>query len=225
MSREPRSTSFWTTMPGVLAAIAAVVTAVGGLITALALTGVFGSGNGSPAATRAETAATGSPPNPCASTNSAPTGAIRLASFELDTEGWGPQPNNTAAGPTTRASDYCTDGTYSLEVDPTKTGWFGAEFAAAQNISGKSAVSADVKTVRGSPLTNLAIQLKVGDGYVWCQSPDDLNATGTVTLDLGTMACTARNHTVRRPSDLTQLTQVWLYLHEGSFRVDNVRAE
>src|SRR6266498_632915 len=54
--------------------------------------------------------------------------------------------------------------------------------------------------------------------WTWCQSPDNLDANGAVTLDL--MKCKRG-----RPSDLTELQAVWLYLNEGSFRVDNVRAE
>lgn len=147
-------------------------------------------------------------------------GTILLASFEQDTEGWGPDPDTT--GTTTQVSDFATDGIHSLEVDPTKAGWFGKVFAAPQSISGSTAVRADVETVRGDTRTNLAILLK---GYIWCQSRTDLTATGTVTLDLGTMKCFVRERPVRRPSSLTWLTEVWLYLHPGSFRVDNVRAE
>jgi hypothetical protein len=152
--------------------------------------------------------------------------AILLASFEQDTEGWGPEPQSSADGTTTQVSDYSTDGAHGLAVDPTNEGFFGTEFAAPQNISGSRSVSADVEIVRGDDTrSNLAIQLKVGDDYVWCQSPIDLVASGTVTLHFGTMDCSVNDQHVPRPSDLTQLTQVWLYLHEGSFRVDNVRAE
>lgn len=221
--KEPEPTSFWTTAPGILTAIAAVVTAVGGLITALALTGVFGPGAGGVGTTGVvETAPTGSPTAPSPSPDQA-VPEILLASFEQDTEGWGPKPDTEARGTTTRVSDYHTDGEYGLAVDPTKEGWFGTVFDVSQNISGSTSVSADVETVRGDPKTNLAILLK---GYVWCEAvPKFLKPTGTVTLDLGTMTCRVDDKPVRRPSNLSELTEVWLYLHPGSFRVDNVRAE
>lgn len=42
MTEIPRSQSFWTTAPGVLTAVAAVITAVGGLIAILFQTGIIG---------------------------------------------------------------------------------------------------------------------------------------------------------------------------------------
>jgi Mannanase, galactose-binding domain-like len=224
-SPEPPPTSFWATARGILTALAALVTIMAGLVTTLSLTGVLDLGDeGSGTPREGETAVTSSLPNPSPS-SSAAIRAIRLASFERDTEGWRPQPRTTADGSTSTASDYSTHGTHSLQVDPTGEGWFGTEFTVPYDVSGKSAVSADLKTVRGSTPTNLAIQLKVGDDYVWCQSSTDLVANGTGRLDFGTMACSVDGQPVDRPSDLTQLTAVWLYLHEGSFRVDNVRAE
>jgi len=218
---EPQSTSFWASARGILTALAALVTIVAGLVTTLSFTGVLDVGDEGGATLESETAETSQSP----STNSAGTMAIRLASFEQDTDGWGPQPRTTANGPTSQASDYSTEGTLSLQVDPTREGWFGTEFTRPYDVSGKDAVSADVKTVRGSTPTNLAIQFVLGNNYVWCQSPTDLVATGTVRLDFSTMTCSVRSQPVQRPTDLTQLAGVWLYLNEGSFRVDNVRAE
>jgi hypothetical protein len=45
--------SWWTTMPGLLTALAAIITAVGGLVAALGQTGVFGGKSASPAAASA----------------------------------------------------------------------------------------------------------------------------------------------------------------------------
>jgi hypothetical protein len=220
-SPEPQSGSFWSSARGILTVLAALVTIVAGLVTTLSLTGLLGIGDEGGATRQSESGE----PTPSVSTNSAATAAIRLASFEQDTDGWGPQPGTSADGPTGQASDYSTDGTLSLQVDSTRAGWFGAEFARPYDVSGMNAVSADVKTVRGSTPTNLAIQFVVGSDYVWCQSPTDLVANGTVRLNFGTMSCSVRSQPVERPSELSQLAGVWLYLHEGSFRVDNVRAE
>jgi hypothetical protein len=45
--------SWWTTMPGLLTALAAIITAVGGLVAALGQTGVFGGKSAAPAASTA----------------------------------------------------------------------------------------------------------------------------------------------------------------------------
>lgn len=45
-SNEAKSGSFWTTLPGILTGIAAIITAVGGLIAALAAAGVFDGDDG-----------------------------------------------------------------------------------------------------------------------------------------------------------------------------------
>jgi len=152
-----------------------------------------------------------------ASTAPGPNAVIPFASFEKDTEEWGPQPRTTATGSTRRASDFATHGSFSLQIDSTKPGWFGREFGAPIDISGKSVIRVDIKTVSGDRRTAIAVQLGESP-WTWCQSPDNLDANGAVTLDL--MKCKRG-----RPSDLTELQAVWLYLNEGSFRVDNVRAE
>lgn len=46
MSDESKSGSFWTTLPGILTGIAAIITAVGGLVAALAAAGVFDDDDG-----------------------------------------------------------------------------------------------------------------------------------------------------------------------------------
>jgi hypothetical protein len=150
--------------------------------------------------------------------------AILLASFEAGKEGWAADADNPDIGFTNRASDWSTDGDFSLRIDPTSGGFFGREFG-ARDLTGKRAVRVDIKTMKGPPMTRIAIQLTVGDDYFWCESADDLDATGTASIDLGTMRCYLRERPVARPSDLTEVRAVWLYLNKGSFRVDNVRAE
>ncbi|WP_412821976.1 hypothetical protein [Micromonospora sp. MS34] len=49
MTTRPRTQNFWRTVPGMLTAVAAVITAVGGLLTVLLQLGVIG-GTGDPAA-------------------------------------------------------------------------------------------------------------------------------------------------------------------------------
>jgi hypothetical protein len=169
-----------------------------------------------------ETAANGGSPGPAVQTDQSPDAAKLLASFETGTEGWAAHPDTPDIGSTSKASDFATDGDFSLQVDPSKAGFFGTEFARPIDLSGKSAVRVDVETVVSElPKTKIAIQLDVRERSFWCGS-DNLDATGTVTLDFATM----RGPDCRpRPSDLTEVTAVWLYLNEGSYRVDNVRAE
>lgn len=175
----------------------------------------------------AETPPNGAPQSPSVQADPGQDAAILLASFEGDTQGWGHAENST--GSTRQASDWSTDGNFSLRIDPTSKGFFGnnSEFG-VRDLTGKREVRIDIETRTGPAKTMIAIQLTAGGRSLWCESADDLVAAGTVSLDLGTMRCVnpARgNRPVARPSDLTEVWGVWLYLNEGSFRVDNVRAE
>jgi hypothetical protein len=55
MPKDPESSSWWQTLPGVLTAIAALITAVGGLLAVLVQTGVIHGSRGTSAADRDST--------------------------------------------------------------------------------------------------------------------------------------------------------------------------
>lgn len=172
----------------------------------------------------AETSSNGAPHSPSVQTDPGQDAARLLASFEGGTEGWGPDERVSFDFSTEQASDYSTDGSFSLQVDTAGPVWVQHKFARPIDISGKSALSLDIETVRGVPQT--AIAVKLGDDDIWCQS-EDLDAKRPVRADFGKMECYRENGPPNLPpaSDLTELRAILVYFDVGSFRVDNVRLE
>ena len=175
-----------------------------------------------------ETAGNGVSPGTSVQTDSG-GGALPLASFETGTEGWAAEPGQRDNGPTSQASDFHTEGSSSLRVDSAglpERGWYGKNFDAPIDISGKSAVSLDIRTMGVGTQEAIAVQFAPPD-YTWCQSPDPWGSAGpgtdaTVTIDFDNMNCPDGPPSA---SDRTKLTAVWVWFEgKGSFRVDNVRA-
>jgi len=155
--------------------------------------------------------------------------AILLASFEDGTEGWWPEPGQEDNGSVSQASDFHTQGSFSLRIDNRgvpERGWYGKNLPSPIDISGKSTVSVDIKTVEAGTQTATAVQL--GDNWIWCQSPqpwgfaDAGTDRDTVTLHLDAdMHCPDGRPSA---SDLSKLNAVWVWFEgKGSFRLDNVR--
>ena len=153
--------------------------------------------------------------------------AILLASFEDGTEGWWPEPGQEDNGSVSQASDFHTQGSFSLRIDSrgdTGLGWYGKNFRSPIDISGKTRVSADIKTLETGTQTAIAIQF--GDAnWTWCQSPEPWGFADvgteqrTLTLDLA--KCPDRP-----ASGTDKLNAVWVWFEgKGSFRLDNVRVE
>jgi mannan endo-1,4-beta-mannosidase len=148
-----------------------------------------------------------------------PTAAILIASFETGTEGWAAgnwQPN---AGSVAQSTDYASEGTHSLKVTTADGGWFGTTFGASINLTGKTHIKFEVKTLAAGTSMNAAIQ--VGSGWTWCQgtwgwvNPD---TTTTVDLDLLNLGCAS--------PDLSQVNGMYIWFSGGgTFYLDNVRAE
>jgi hypothetical protein len=172
-------------------------------------------------------AQTGASPGPSVSTGSA-GGALLLASFESGTEGWAASPDQADNGLTSQASDFATEGSSSLRVDSAglpERGWYGTEFQTPIDVSGKSSVSLDIRTMGVGTQEAIAVQFFLTeDLWIWCQS-DPWGRVGpetdaTITLDFDNMSCDGS------PSDRNKLAAVWVWFEgAGSFRVDNVRAE
>jgi hypothetical protein len=154
-------------------------------------------------------------------------GAILLASFEDGTEGWLPIPGQENNGSVSQASDFHTQGSFSLRIDnrgQPERGWYGKNFPSPIDISGKSAVSVDIRTIEVGTQTAIAVQFGDTD-WTWCQSPEPWGFADagtkrrTVTLNLA--KCPDRP-----PSGSDELNAVWVWFEgKGSFRLDNVRAE
>jgi len=156
--------------------------------------------------------------------------AIVLASFEEGTEGW--LPDHKDNGTVSQASDFHTQGSFSLRIDNRglpERGWYGKNFPSPIDISGKRAVSVDISTREVGTQTAIAVQFGDAD-WTWCQSPEPWGAvdagtdrrTVTLSLDLGIMNCPEGRPT----SGLSKLNAVWVWFEgKGSFRLDNVRIE
>lgn len=177
----------------------------------------------------------GSSPGVSTSAEGSPTPAgsgraISLASFEDGTEGWAPERVQENYGTVSQASDFHTQGSFSLRIDSRgvpERGFYGKKFPSPVDISGKSTVSAEIKTLEARTQTAIAVQF--GDAnWTWCQSPDPWGTADagtdrrTVTLNLATMYCPDGHPS----SGLSKLNAVWVWFEgKGSFRLDNVRAE
>ena len=154
---------------------------------------------------------------------------VLVASFEDNKDGWRPDPDNPDIGSVDQASDFHTDGSYSLQVDSVGLpgeGWYGANNLRL-GITGTTTMRFDVMTLGSGTETAVAVQYGNDE---WCQSPQpwewvpartDLR---TVTVELETLVdCYGAQPT---SASRNILTAVWVWFAgDGSFRLDNVRVE
>ena len=144
-----------------------------------------------------------------------PTGALTLFNFEDDAEGWAPANWNPDAGTVARSDAFATEGGYGLEVTSTGGGWFGLDFAAPLDLSGKTGLKYDLKSGGTSPL----VALKIGSDYTWCQYSGGSVGAGTATVSIAwdDFGCSFD------PGDVRGM---YIYFNGGgTFYLDNIRAE
>jgi len=145
-----------------------------------------------------------------------------LFSFEAGTDGF--TLSNAAAGGTVAASTaFATDGTSGLSVtSPTDGNWFGVRFATPLDLSAFSRLRYDVKT--GDIGTPGEFALEIGPGNAWCQGGlwtwTNANSSKTITRRFDEIECAT--NVAANPSDVRG---VWVYLKDGTFTIDNLRAE
>lgn len=151
-----------------------------------------------------------------------PTAAIVLASFEDGSEGWAPgnwQPN---AGTVEQSTDFASEGTHSLKFNAVDGGWLGVTFPAPVNLTGKTHLKADIKTLGAG--TSQSIVLQIGPSFEWCQGNFtfvNANSTATTDVDLiGAFSCDIST----RPMDDIRAMYIF-FSGNGTFYLDNVRAE
>jgi hypothetical protein len=162
--------------------------------------------------------------------------ASLLASFEDGTEGWSPGQEDN--GSVSQASDFHTQGSHSLRIDNAglpRRGFYGKQFDPPIDISGKSAVSVDIRTLEARTQTAIAVQVDDGNPWIWCQSPGPWGSVDagtdrhTVTLEFDTMTRASGTTPCREflsSSAPIMLHEVWVWFEgKGSFRLDNVRVE
>ena len=148
-----------------------------------------------------------------------PTAAIQIATFESGTEGWASANWQTNGGTVAQSTDYASEGTHSLQVTTADGGWFGLSFAAPVNLTGKTHLKFEIKTLGAGTSQNAAIQ--VGANWDWCQGTwvwINSNTTTTVDIDLLNLSCSL--------PDLSQVHGLYIWFSGGgTFYLDNVRAE
>ena len=148
-----------------------------------------------------------------------PTAAILLASFETGTEGWASANWQSNAGTVEQSADYASDGSHSLKVTTADGGWFGLNFSVPMNLTGKTHLKYEIKTLGAGTSLNAAIQ--IGANWEWCQGLwgwSNPNTTTTVDIDLLNISCAS--------PDLSQVNSIYIWFSGGGvFYLDNVRAE
>jgi mannan endo-1,4-beta-mannosidase len=162
--------------------------------------------------------------------NPDPNAALRLFSFEEDTEGWAADIGSPNAGTLTQSSAFHTHGSFSLRIDTTASGgWFGRDLASALDLSAKPHLKFDLQT--GPTFaqfngTSIAVVVKTVN-WNWCQKLDwgfiNANTTTTVDVDLTQPGCVGNP---AGPYDVHDIRAIFVYLNNGgTIYIDNVRAE
>jgi len=153
----------------------------------------------------------------------AQTGWAILDSFEAGTDGWGPLPQNSAAGTVAQSPAFHTDGTYSLQVNVTSGGWFGLAFPAPIDLSKQPSLAVDIESTSAGGSSAFAFQS--GSNFDWCQNASfqtmGLFSTTTLTVQLQQSQLTCYGGT----PDLTAVQTLYVYLSSpGTYYIDNLRA-
>jgi mannan endo-1,4-beta-mannosidase len=148
-----------------------------------------------------------------------PTAAIQIASFETSTENWASAGWQANAGSVQQSSEYASQGSYSLKVITADGGWFGTSFGLPLNLTGKTHLKFDIKTLASGTSANAAIQ--IGPNWTWCQGPWSwINAGTTTTMDIDLINAGCAS------ADLGQMNGIYVWFSGGgTFFIDNVRAE
>src|SRR5262249_49568775 len=122
-------------------------------------------------------------------------------------------------GTVEQSTDYASEGSHSLKVITADGGWFGVQYGLAVNVSSKTHLKFDIKTLAAGTSTNAAIQ--VGNNWDWCQGTwgfSNANTVTTIDIDLLSLGCNS--------PDLSQVHAIWIWFSgSGTFYLDNVRAE
>jgi mannan endo-1,4-beta-mannosidase len=149
-----------------------------------------------------------------------PADAVVIASFETDTQGWGPASWSPGIGTVSQQNTFATDGTHGLHVvGVSGGGWFGRDLDTPIDLSQKANLRYDIKTGPDSG-TSTDIAVKVGEGGKWCQGnftwvPQNQQYTFDADL-LNGFSCDV--------SELTDVRSVYIYIQTGPFDLDYVRA-
>jgi alpha-galactosidase len=151
----------------------------------------------------------------------ASTGEKIVFSFESEAEPFVARPG--AGGRFSRVTTFHTDGMHGAQIEsPTDGNWFGHDFDAPLDLSGKTKLVFDVRThAQGTP-GELAVEM--GPDKVWCQGAHfawtNPGSTRSIKTALKDLKCSQQ-----KPLDPRQIRGVWVFVKGGTFVIDQVRAE
>jgi alpha-galactosidase len=144
-----------------------------------------------------------------------------LFSFEGGVDGFATA--NPTGGSVVSSTAFATDGAQGLEVtSPTDGNWFGLRLPETLDLSAFSTLRYDVKTTAIGTPGEFAVE--VGPNATWCQGGlwtwTNANASKTITRAFDEIECPAGT-----TLDKSQIRGIWLFLKDGTFTIDNVRAQ
>jgi mannan endo-1,4-beta-mannosidase len=153
-----------------------------------------------------------------------PNGAILLYSFENDSQGWAPASWQTDAGIATRATDFATQGSASLQVAASGGGWFGLNVAEeVLDLSGKAQFKFDLRTLGVGTSVNISIQDR---NWLWCEGGWGFQNPGTTATQTFDFAALVGNGQPCAVDNFSDVNAIWIFVSGGAtVNIDNVRAE
>ena len=145
--------------------------------------------------------------------------AYTLFGFETGTEGWEAGVWQTNIGGVAVSKDWSAEGSQSLKVTATNDGWFGTVLSPAQNWTGRTKFTYQLKT--GDAGTSTGGVIKVGNAYLWCQGTMEnvpANSDVRIDVDLTKMSCGV--------PDLSKVQEVFVWFSGGgTYYLDAVRVQ
>jgi mannan endo-1,4-beta-mannosidase len=151
-----------------------------------------------------------------------PTAAILLASFETGAEGWAPGNWQPTAGTVEQSADYASEGSHSLKFNAVDGGWVGVTFPAPVDLTGKTHIKVDIKTLGAG--TSQDISLQIGPSFEWCQGNFTfVNANTTATTDVDLIGAFSCDISTKPMNDVRGM--YIFFSGGGTFYIDNVRAD
>lgn len=151
-----------------------------------------------------------------------PTGGIPIATFEDGLDGWAEASWDARGATVEQTTDWASQGTHSGRFSAPAGGWYTQTLPASVDLTGKVSFKFDLHV--NADGTGPIVALQFGDSWTWCQANltwtngDAAGVTAPMEIDLlNGLSCT--------DPDLSKLQAVNVFLHTGTFELDNVRAE
>lgn len=138
-----------------------------------------------------------------------------IASWEDGLAGWSPANWQSDPGVLKAGPEGATDGELALQIN-SKGAWFGSPAdAPTRDFSSRSSIEFDVTTYATG--TSVAVAVRHGDAWSWCQSPwlwVPEQTSSTVAFQLDDFGCAS--------SELVAVHDVLVYFNQGDYSVDRL---